>query len=257
MLATPEINFRRTPVTLILAAIAVALEVVCTMDPARRLYYYYDVRLGINHFIWLGELWRPFTSTLLHGNLIHAAFNVYWLATFGSALENRFGPSRTLGLIVLLGYVSMLPQFVIGDFVTYPPTRIVGLSGIVYGLFGIVLVGRRYRPEFEAVCSSDTVKLLVGWFVLCIVLTRLDIMRVANIAHGAGLLFGMVYGLVAFDVRRRLRWALLASVATALVLSTMIVCPGHAGYEVVQEYRQFRQALENVPQPAPKKQSEQ
>jgi hypothetical protein len=145
MLALPEINFKRTPATLIIMAVAVALEVVCTIDDlqggGRRLAYCNDY-LGILPLIWMGELWRPFTSTLMHGDLLHAGFNVYWLLIFGAALENHLGSYRTLGLIVLLGYVSMLPEYVIGSYHREQPIMIVGLSGIVYGLFGMLWIGR-------------------------------------------------------------------------------------------------------------------
>jgi len=240
MLPTPQINFQRTPVTLIVAALVVALEVVCTLDefqhgdgPGRRLMYYNEY-LGLLPSIWAGQLWRPFTSSLMHAGLLHAAFNVYWLLIFGPTLENRFGSYRTLGLVVLLGYVSMMPEYVIGSYHREQPIMIVGLSGIVYGLFGVLWIGRRWRPELEAVCSDETSKLLLGWFFLCILLTHFRVLMVANIAHGAGFIFGVLYGLVAFDARRRLRWAVPAGVASLLVLATLVVCPGHFGYEHVK-----------------------
>ncbi len=260
MLSPPEINFKRTPVTLIIAAVAVALELVCTFEPARRDYYYVELKLGIFSSIWDGELWRPFTSTLLHGGLIHAAFNVYWLVIFGPALENRFGSWRTFGLIVLLGYMSMLPEFIVSNY-NQPVDRqipIVGLSGIIYGLFGMLWIGRRWRGELEAVCDDNTTRILGGWFVLCIVLSYLNIMPVANVAHGAGFVFGVLYGLVAFDARRRRRWTALAAVATALVLSTLIACPGHNGYEHVKRRRQVERMLQQLPQsPVVEKQTDQ
>ncbi len=234
MLARPEINFNRTPVTLVIAAVAVALEVVCSLDEPRRAECYKEY-LGILPLIWTGQIWRPFTSCLMHGDLLHAAFNVYWLVIFGPVLENRFGPYRTLGLIVLLGYVSMMPQFVIGSYRMEGWSMIVGLSGIVYGLFGILFIGRRWQKELNAVCSDQTSVLLLGWFVLCILMTAGGVMRVANIAHGAGFGFGVLYGLAIFDVRRRLRWTILASVASAIVLSTLIACPGHNGYELIRD----------------------
>lgn len=239
MLPLPEINFRRTPVTLIVAGIAVALEIVCTLDGPRRYYYYVDLRLGILSPIWAGELWRPFTSTLLHGSLLHALFNVYWLVRFGSALEARFGSFRYLGLIALLGYVSMLPQFVVTNY-RQPVDQqipIVGLSGILYGLLGVLMIGRRRHRELDDVCDANTVQFLLFWLVLCILLTHFGLLPVANIAHGAGLLFGAMYGLAIFDARRRIRWTALAAAATILVLSTLIACPGHAGYETVRRVR--------------------
>ena len=236
----PEINFQRTPVTLIVAAIVVALEVVCTLDElpgapggSRRFAYYNDY-LGILPRLWAGELWRPFTSTLMHGGLIHAAFNVYWLMIFGPPLENRFGSYRFCGLIVLLGYASMMPEYVIGSYRRVNPIMIVGLSGVVYGLFGVVFVGRRRHAYLRAVCDDATVKLLLGWFFLCILLTYAGLMPVANIAHGAGFVFGVLYGMAVFDVANRLRWTLASVAATLLVAATLVVCPGHNAYEHIK-----------------------
>jgi membrane associated rhomboid family serine protease len=230
MLALPEINFKRTPATLIIMAVAVALEVVCTIDDlqggGRRLAYCNDY-LGILPLIWMGELWRPFTSTLMHGDLLHAGFNVYWLLIFGAALENHLGSYRTLGLIVLLGYVSMLPEYVIGSYHREQPIMIVGLSGIVYGLFGMLWIGRRWRPEFDAVCTPQTAQILLIWFFLCIVLTYTGHMMVANIAHGAGFIFGVLYGQAAFSPERRRRWIILAVASSLLVEPTSAVGRDH------------------------------
>lgn len=236
MQVRPEINFQRTPVILIVAAVAVALELVCTIDETRRVAYYNDY-LGLLPCIWTGQLWRPFTTSLLHANPLHAAFNIYWLLIFGPALEHRFGSYRMLGLIVLLGYVSMLPEYIIGSYHRDKPIMIVGLSGIVYGLFGMVWIGRRWRSEFRDICDDMTVNLLVAWFFLCIVLTYTEVMNVANIAHGAGAGFGVLYGLAAFHPRYRLQWTLAAVAATCLVLATLIGCPGHRGYENIKAFR--------------------
>ena len=247
MLPVPAINFNRTPVTLIVAAVAVALELVGTFDESRRLYYYNEF-LGILPSIWEGQLWRPFTTCLMHGGPIHAAFNVYWLVVFGPALENRLGSYRTLGLVVLLGYVSMLPEYIIGSYHRTEPVMIVGLSGIMYGLFGMLWVGRRWRPEFTLVCTDGTVQLLGFWFVLCIVLSHFGMMNVANIAHGAGFLFGALYGMALFSPRHARRWTLAASMVSLLVLSTLIAAPGHEGYEFVRSRARAARQIEQLRQ---------
>jgi len=241
----PEINFNRTPVTLIVAAVAVALELVGLFGEGRRLYYYNEF-LGILPSIWEGQVWRPFTSSLMHANPIHAAFNVYWLVVFGPALENRLGSWRTLGLIVLLGYVSMLPEYVIGSYHRAEPVMIVGLSGIVYGLFGMLWTGRRWRPEFAPVCTDATVQLFGAWFVLCIVLTYSDVLPVANIAHGAGFLFGALCGMALFSPRHRNWWRLGAVAASLVVLSTLIAVPGHRGYEFIRARAREQQLIEQL-----------
>jgi membrane associated rhomboid family serine protease len=234
-----EFDFRRTPVTLIIAAVAIALEVVSTFDPARRSAFYYEYQMGIWSHIWLGEPWRPFTTTLLHGNLIHLLFNVYWLFIFGSALERTLGSARFLGIVVLLGYVSSLAQFVVmgywGDL-----RGSVGLSGIMYGLFGIAWVARKYRPEFQMICDDGVVRLMLVWLVLCFVLTKLNILPVGNIAHTSGLGLGWMMGKTLFDQRRRTAWAIATTAASIAVLSTLIACPGHPGYEDAMRVRRNR-----------------
>ena len=87
------------------------------------------------------------------------------------------------------------------------------------------------------VCDEQTVQLLIGWFFLCILLTHFGVMLVANIAHGAGFLFGVLYGLAIFDAPRRRWWLPLAIVLTTIVLSTLIACPGHMGYEQTRLFR--------------------
>lgn len=238
MPARPEFDFRRTPVTLLVIGVAAALEVVGLLAPAQRELYYNNY-LGILPNIWAGQLWRPFTTTLLHGGPIHALFNGYWFLVFGTALERRFGAGRFLGMVVLLAYVTTLPQYIVSNYSTplSEQVGVVGLSGVLYGLFGMLLVGRRYESALAMVCDRQTVELLIGWFFVCVVATRFGLLPVANIAHGAGILFGILYGLAAFDRRRRWPWALLAAAASLLVLATLVYCPGHAGYE---HYRSLR-----------------
>ena len=113
MIAFPKLDFNRTPATLVVATAAAALEIALLLDDVqeggRRVAMYNDL-LGILPRLWAGELWRPFTTCLMHGDLLHAAFNLYWLLWFGVALEERLGSYRMLGLMVLLGYVSMMPE---------------------------------------------------------------------------------------------------------------------------------------------------
>ncbi|MCL4194396.1 MAG: rhomboid family intramembrane serine protease [Thermoguttaceae bacterium] len=234
-----EWSFRHTPATVALVGIAAIIEIVSTMAPDRRNQLYLDF-FGVLSSIWQGELWRPFTTTLLHANLLHAGFNLYWVLRFAPVLERRFGSPALFGLVVLLGYVSTLPQFIVTNF--HQPVEeqipIVGLSGVLYGLLGILMIGRRWHEELNAVCDEHTEQFLLFWLVLCVFLTWQGLLPVANIAHAAGLAFGLVYGLLLFDPARRTRWAIVAAIATLAVLATLIAVPGHEGYEYSRQQRE-------------------
>jgi len=234
-----ELDFRRTPVTLILLVIIAGLEIVCTVDPDRRHFYY--MKLGVLSTVWRGEVWRPFTTTLLHGDLFHAGFNAYWLALFGGALERWLGSYRTLAVLVLLAYTSMLPEFLVANWDRAPDEQvpIVGFSGVVYGLFGLIQVGRRYRSELAAVLSDQTVYLLIGWFFFCIVATWFDVMPVANFAHGAGWAFGAMFGMALFPTRRRALWTAGTAIVAVVILATMIGLPFHPLYRKTHGRRVF------------------
>ncbi len=150
-----------------------------------------------------GEPWRLITSALPHANILHLAFNVYWLWVFGSRIETVFGSLRTAALMALLAAGSGEAEYALLD-------GGIGLSGVNYGLFGFLWVLERRDARFHGVVDRRTTELFAGWFLLCIILTSADVMRVANIAHAAGWLLGLLAG-VAVTARSRLRRGLLWS----------------------------------------------
>ena len=171
---------------------------------------------------WLVEPWRVVGSTLLHARdlsmgIFHLGFNLYWVWVFGSFLERKIGSLR-LGLM-LLGFAAgaMLAEtaFLDGG---------VGLSGVVYGLFGFLWTMNRHDPHEWYAVDRATAEVFVGWFFLCIVLTWADILGVANIAHGMGAGLGVLLGL-AWSARRRLRPLWAAAFGLAVAASAALASP--------------------------------
>jgi GlpG protein len=170
-------------------------------------------------------------------------------------LEQRMGSLRFTAVCVLLAYVSMLPEYLVLNYRAdlRAQTQILGFSGVIYGLFGLLWIGRRWRPEFHAVCNDEIVRLMLGWLVLCVGLTWTKIMPVANIAHAAGLLFGMLYGFAAFCPHRRGPWRWASGLATVAVLATLLGFPGHRCYEATRQWQRIERLLHALPvPPAPK-----
>ena len=135
-----------------------------------------------------GEVWRALTATFPHVNFFHLAFNLYWLWTFGTLVERIYGHLRCLAIYVLLATGSMLADFAILD-------GGVGLSGLGYGLWGLLMILERRDSRFADAVDAQTNQMFVAWFFICIVTTITHVMPVANIAHGAGAVLGMLLAL--------------------------------------------------------------
>jgi GlpG protein len=143
-----------------------------------------------------GELWRLVTSILPHGGILHLVFNVYWLWVFGTLVEDVYGHLKTAALILLFAVGSGAGEFAIA-------VGGIGLSGVGYGLFGLLWILSRRDDRFRDAIDAKTVQLFVIWFFLCIVTTVTNVMPVANIAHGTGAVLGILTGLAITLPERR------------------------------------------------------
>ena len=66
------------------------------------------------------------------------------------------------------------------------------MSGVVYGVFGYILMKERFAPQQGLSMPPNTTFWLLGWFFLCMFGV---IGGVANGAHAFGLASGMLAGL--------------------------------------------------------------
>jgi membrane associated rhomboid family serine protease len=140
------------------------------------------------------EPWRLFLSIFPHVGFFHLVFNVYWLWVLGTVLEEVFGHAKTAALIVLFAVVSMTAEFAFFD-------GGVGLSGVNYGLVGLLWVLSKRDRRFAEAMDQRTVNLMVVWFFLCIALTVTRVQPVANVAHGVGALLGVLVGVILVEKR--------------------------------------------------------
>jgi GlpG protein len=144
-----------------------------------------------------GEVWRLVTPAFMHGDLLHLAFNMFWLYLFGGQIERRRGALRLALLILATAVLSNGAQGL-------APTnwgllggthRFLGMSGVVYGLLGYLWMKTVYDPGSGLFVSGNTVAFLVIWLLLGVfgILEGFG-MSVANLAHLVGLLSGMAFG---------------------------------------------------------------
>ncbi len=144
-----------------------------------------------------GQVWRLFTPAVMHGTLMHLAFNMIMFYLFASQIERRRGAWRLLGLILFTGVVSNAAQGLAPtDWGTLAGThRFLGLSGVVYGLLGYLWMKTVYDPGSGLYVNGGTVMFLVIWMMLGITGALGAIgLPIANLAHAVGMLSGMAVG---------------------------------------------------------------
>jgi membrane associated rhomboid family serine protease len=149
-----------------------------------------------NAMIRKGELWRLVTSIFPHVGFLHLLFNVYWLWVFGTVLEQTYGHFKTIGLVLLFAIIPSALEYAFSS-------GGVGLSGVGYGFFGLLWVLSKREERFRDAIDKRTVYFFVIFFFFCVVATLANIMRIGNIAHGAGAVVGILAGFAITMPERR------------------------------------------------------
>ncbi|MFG0291493.1 MAG: rhomboid family intramembrane serine protease [Rhodopirellula sp. JB044] len=139
-----------------------------------------------------GEVWRLFTPMLLHGSMMHLAFNMINLYILGGVVERIHGSWFYLVLLLICQAVATTTQIALPDWLE-PPLAI-GASGAVFGVFGFVWIRPKFQAGYPVEIPSFNVKFMLGFLVLCF--TPI-IPGIANGAHVGGLLAGMAIAAIA------------------------------------------------------------
>ncbi|MFT3775276.1 MAG: rhomboid family intramembrane serine protease [Minicystis sp.] len=165
------------------------------------------------------EPWRLLLSALPHAfdvrraDFFHLPFNILWLWTFGTLIEDVFGHVKTLLLFALLAAGSAIAEYALfrGG---------IGLSGVTYGLFGALWFLAPRDRRFAGGVDARTTRIMVGWFFFCIVCTTLKVWEVANVAHAVGALLGVLVGAGIAARTRGKRFLATAAIPLVIVASS-------------------------------------
>jgi membrane associated rhomboid family serine protease len=177
-----------------------------------------------------GQLWRLVTSVLPHLDILHLTFNLYWLWVLGTTIERVFGHFKTVLLFLLLAMGSSSLDFAFAQ-------GGVGLSGVGYGLFGLLYVLSQRDERFTESLDKRTVNLFVAWFFVCLLATLTHVFSVANTAHAAGVVLGLLLGYAIVLPGRRALFAggvgalVLFGLCGATLIRPLINFSGKGGYE--------------------------
>lgn len=132
-----------------------------------------------------GQLWRIVTPAFLHFGAVHLIFNMMWLWTLGRSLEFLLRKFKFLLLVVIIAAFSNIAQ-ALGS-----GTNFGGMSGVVYGLFGFVIVHAKLHPTGGIHLNPQTIRYMLIWLVVCF---TGYVGPIANWAHVFGLLSGGALG---------------------------------------------------------------
>ena len=143
-----------------------------------------------------GDYWRLVTGAFLHDGIIHIGFNMYLLWVVGQQLERAIGSVR-FGVL----YTTALLCGSFGALIQTTEAGVVGASGAIFGLFGVLAVEqhrRGYAPFSGGLGGLIVINLAIGF---------LPGLNVAYGDHIAGLIAGLLAGLAfAQGDRYRQRW---------------------------------------------------
>jgi GlpG protein len=134
------------------------------------------------------QSWRFITPAFLHFSALHIVFNLLWWWQLAGIVEKQQGKQRLLILFLFTAIASNLAQyFLVGPYFG-------GLSGVVYGLVGYCWLLGKLNKNSRIYLENSYFAFLLFWLVLGFV--DLLPMNVANYAHLAGLLSGLILALL-------------------------------------------------------------
>jgi rhomboid protease GluP len=168
-----------------------------------------------------GQYWRLLTVMVLHGGLLHWAFNSWALWAFGPTLETMLGRARFLALYVGTGLVGAAASFAFNQ-----TTLGVGASGAIFGLLGALIAYFFRRRKVGG--SVPLQSLLLVLFLNLLIASRST--SIDNMAHIGGFLAGLV-AMALFDAAgARNRGLQLTALAVPFLAGIALTVLGVANY---------------------------
>ena len=171
------------------------------------------------------KFWSIITSNFIHIEIWHIFFNLSWFWVLSKKLEYENSRIFYLIFIISSAVVSSVSQ------IAFSSSSGIGLSGIVYAIFGFLYIKGRSDSKYKGFISQKTATLFLAWLVICIIITLLDILPIGNAAHIGGLLWGF---LLAYLTKKKLTTQWIIGVNCLIILVTMIfLSPFSAGSIVI------------------------
>jgi GlpG protein len=141
-----------------------------------------------------GQLWRLFTPALMHGFWTHLIMNMMMLFAYGTVIEKRAGSLTMLLLCLFLAAFSNTAQYSVNVIEGQPfPSRFLGMSGVIFGLFGYAWIRTYYAQPGDAWDGLVTMQQVYFMLIFALVCLTGIFDAVANTAHFSGMFGGMLW----------------------------------------------------------------
>jgi len=188
----------RARATLLLAVLAIALSAASWKSS-------WSDGFVLDRRAFWGAPWRFFAAALAHPHALQLVASLAGLWLFGRAAERLVGAGRLLALVALfvLGIGFAEQAFDHGGN---------GLSGVVFGLWALLLVGGWRKRELRGTLPLGLHLLMLAAFAVCV-------LWLPSLAwgHAAGVLLGALAG-ACLDARGEFRQALVPLAAALLLV---------------------------------------
>merc|ERR1719198_56338 len=165
-----------------------------------------------------GQLWRLVTPVMLHANLTHLLFNVFFQLRMGFGMERQFGREKMMLIYFACGLFGNLMS------VTIDPYKLaVGASTAGFGLIGVWLAEIALSWEVLGTARERTVIWIV--FMLISVTTMSTMTPNMDLyGHLGGALGGFLLSIIISDMpeKDRPEWYVQARAAAALALLVLL-----------------------------------
>ncbi len=191
------INFKKSPVTVILVAINIIVFIVMEIIGDTEDGTFMLTHGAMNPYLILydHEWYRMFTSMFMHFGIEHLANNMLLLIVLGQIFEEAVGITRFLGIYLGSGLVGSFLSFFYRCLMNQNDI-VAGASGAIFGIVGgmiVVIVVNKGRYSGISTKRMVFMALLTLYFGFATAGTD-------NVGHLGGLLGGIIFTFISYGI---------------------------------------------------------
>ena len=133
------------------------------------------------------ELWRPFTSLIVHGDVFHLFSNGFLFILFGWMLQSYFGPIVFPVFSFFIGMITNTLTILFYE----PHIQLLGASGMIHGMVALWII---FYIKYDIDRALMMRVLRSFGFVLVMLVPSIFDPQTSYLSHGIGFGVGLAFG---------------------------------------------------------------